>query len=206
MERVHCVIRQFGRQPHSTVRLLCAPATLHTRGSRATRKRENVTFMRRDGKWRCTGSSCLPAPADLSPIRLCIVSQRAGHRPCGNLGLVCLVPCWNLRPVFQQFRHHHRTLWNLSLPRLRQLSWCFASIPKLLVLASTCGHGDLGQGSHQSRQVASTQQGASSCLGASTISQVLGFEIDLLFIFRCSRCRYLVFCVIPRANSVVNTQ
>ena len=66
LERVHCVIRQFGRQPHSTARLLCRPATLHT-WSWATRKRENVTFAKRDGKWRCTGSNCLPAPADPLP-------------------------------------------------------------------------------------------------------------------------------------------
>ena len=37
------------------------------------------------------------------------LSGGGGHRPCGNLGLVCLVPCWNLRPVFHHFRHHHRT-------------------------------------------------------------------------------------------------
>ena len=67
IERVHCVIRQVGRQPHSTARLQCAPATLHTQGSWATRKREHVTFIRRDGKWRCTGSSCLPAPAGSPP-------------------------------------------------------------------------------------------------------------------------------------------
>ena len=97
IERVLCVVRQFGRQPPPTVRLLCASAPLHTRRSRATRKREDISFIRRDGKMGCTVSSCLPARGIPSPSRLCIISQRAGHRPRGILGLSCpaFLPMWS---------------------------------------------------------------------------------------------------------------
>ena len=65
IERVHCVIRKFGRQSPPTVRLLCASSPLHTRRGRATRKGKHVTFARRNGKWGCTESSCLPTRGDL---------------------------------------------------------------------------------------------------------------------------------------------
>ena len=60
---------------------------------------------------------------------LASISQRAGHRSNGSLGLVRLVPCPYLRPVFLHFRRHPRASRSLSVPGMPRPSWCFASLP-----------------------------------------------------------------------------
>ena len=48
-------------------------------------------------------------------------------------------------PSFHNYRYRHRTSSGVSLLRLRPLSWHFASLPNILELVSTGGHGDPGQ-------------------------------------------------------------
>ena len=61
---------------------VCVGTPSHARES-SNKEWEDITFRRRDGKWGCTGSSCLPDRGISSLSWLCNISQRAG-RPCGN--------------------------------------------------------------------------------------------------------------------------
>ena len=120
MERIH-LIRQFGRQPHSTVRWLCAPATLHTQGGFRQQGRGKMSRSQREtGKWRCTGIQ-VSASSSGSPPRAgsALFLSGRGNRFCGNRPqLPC--PLAGTSALFSTiFRHHHRR--NLSLSRLREL-------------------------------------------------------------------------------------
>ena len=142
VERVHCVIRFLDRVSPSAVRVLRAAASLHSGRGQATRE------------WRCTGSNCLPARGSFLDLALRHFSWR-GASSCGNLNLVCLVPCGHVRPVFRRFRHRHRVLWNPSRLQPRRPSWCSASPSNLSMLAWTCGPEDFEQGFRHSHPPAS---------------------------------------------------
>ena len=123
------------------------------RGVSATKKRENVTFAKRDGKWRCTGSRCLPAPADPLP-EPALHYFSAGGAPILRKPASFALSLAGTSALFS-------TISDIIIVGICHCRGCVsfsrgcASLPSLLVLASTCGHGDLGQGSHQSRPAAS---------------------------------------------------
>ena len=105
VQRVHCIIREFGHQPPPTVRAVCAGTPSLGKGQ-TTRKRENVTVIGRETGSGAAGDPIVCHLEDISsPSRLCTASQWAGHRPSGSLGLVRLVPCRYLGPVSSSSSH-----------------------------------------------------------------------------------------------------
>ena len=81
---------------------VCAGNPSHAR--ELGNKEEGKCDVHKERREVALGSNRLPAPADPPhPSRFCIISQRAGHRPCGILRLVCLVPLPEPPPYFPSF-------------------------------------------------------------------------------------------------------
>ena len=114
VQRIHSVIRLFGRQSPPTVHLLCATSFSHVADS--GNKEEEKCLVRKERPEVELHGIQLPASSRGSPPRAGLASFFNG-RGTGPMG--AFVPCRHHSPGFLLFRRHHRASTTLNKsPRL----------------------------------------------------------------------------------------